>query len=204
MENKTRQEHELGDLSSSGEAGDAGGPSAPENRRVDKHLAAIERLVRSIHYYGDPPDSRLQGRVDADVEDVLDRIRERDEERLQRLTEIGVRKIDATGHNVVMDLTLSKEVMAMLAGAAMAMLDETGAENYVEMGLRDPKSLKETLLTIQRYERPTPHDLRVRAEEAAKDYAAKLQYVMEHSVESEDGIYMFPDGDAYDCKKAAK
>ena len=38
-------------------------------------LAKIEATVRALHYYGNPPDSRLQGRVDADVADVLDDVR---------------------------------------------------------------------------------------------------------------------------------
>ena len=38
-------------------------------------LASIERKIRALHHYGDPPDVRLQDRVDADVLDVLDDVR---------------------------------------------------------------------------------------------------------------------------------
>jgi hypothetical protein len=38
-------------------------------------LGLLERSVRSIHHYGDPPDSRLQRRVDADVEGIIDTAR---------------------------------------------------------------------------------------------------------------------------------
>ena len=34
-----------------------------------------ERIVRALHYYGNPPDPRLQGRVDGDVQDILDDVR---------------------------------------------------------------------------------------------------------------------------------
>ena len=38
-------------------------------------LGILERIVRSIHHYGDPPDPRLQERVDRDVQWVTDTAR---------------------------------------------------------------------------------------------------------------------------------
>lgn len=38
-------------------------------------LQLVESLVRQLHHYGDPPDTRLQKRVDRDVEEVLDAVR---------------------------------------------------------------------------------------------------------------------------------
>lgn len=43
----------------------------------------IESKVRALHHYGNPPDVRLQGRVDGDVNDVLDDV----DELLARLEE---------------------------------------------------------------------------------------------------------------------
>ena len=34
----------------------------------------IERMIRRLHHYGDPPDARLREDVDGDVADVLDRV----------------------------------------------------------------------------------------------------------------------------------
>ncbi len=38
-------------------------------------LRAVEAKIRRLHYYGDPPDTRLQADVDAEVADILDDVR---------------------------------------------------------------------------------------------------------------------------------
>lgn len=49
-------------------------PADPASLRAarEKH---IERLVRAIHHYGDPPDPRLQRKVDADVSEIVEECR---------------------------------------------------------------------------------------------------------------------------------
>lgn len=48
---------------------------AAERMTDDTPLPEIERMIRRLHYYGDPPDSRLQADVDGDVADIVDAIR---------------------------------------------------------------------------------------------------------------------------------
>jgi len=42
--------------------------------RARADLKQIEASIRRLHYYGDPPDVRLQQDVDGDVLDIMDRI----------------------------------------------------------------------------------------------------------------------------------
>lgn len=43
-----------------------------QEARFASRLSSIAKQVRAIHHYGDPPDPQLAGRVDSDVEDILD------------------------------------------------------------------------------------------------------------------------------------
>jgi hypothetical protein len=62
-------------------------------------------------------------------------------------------------------LALETDLQHILAAGMVGMLGD--AMNYVEMRLRDADG-KEYLLTVQRGERPTPHELR-RSAEAERD-----------------------------------
>ena len=39
-------------------------------------LESIEAQIRQLHYYGNPPDARLQDDVDGDVEGIMEDVRE--------------------------------------------------------------------------------------------------------------------------------
>jgi hypothetical protein len=62
-----------------------------------------------------------------------------------------------------------------IAVESMKLLDTTGAINYVELPMAPPGEQKATvLLTVQRMERPTPHDLRRAAEDRERASVAQV------------------------------
>lgn len=91
-----------------------------------------------------------------------------------RLTAVGVRKIDATGPGLRMELEIAQEVLGTLAQAATALIDHTGAENYCEMQFRHPAQPEMVTLTIQRFLGKTPHQKRQDAEAALAESRARV------------------------------
>lgn len=78
---------------------------------------------------------------------------------------VGVRKIEVVDGKVVMELTLAQEMMRLFAGSALAMLDESGAQNCLEMRLAHPELRDQPVtLTLQRHPGKTPMELKAEAE----------------------------------------
>ncbi len=61
----------------------------------------------------------------------------------------------------------------MFAQSCVDLLDARDVVNYIEMQFRAPAG-KELVCTVQRYERPTPHELRVKAEAERDESLATL------------------------------
>jgi septal ring factor EnvC (AmiA/AmiB activator) len=62
-----------------------------------------------------------------------------------------------------LDIVLSHPMQASIVSGFADMLDQSGAENYLEMQMT--KEGKRFVLTIQRSEKPTAHELRRQAEQ---------------------------------------
>jgi len=63
---------------------------------------------------------------------------------------------------IEMDIVDAQRAMVFYTAAMRKLLD--GAENYVEMSFRDKEKRCDYVLTLQRKEKPTPHELRRLAE----------------------------------------
>lgn len=90
-----------------------------------------------------------------------------DQAEFDRITALGVQRIDTTGGRLAMDLTVSREIATLFAEWASFTLDSTGAENYVEMQFRHPARPEMVTVTVQRWLGQTPNQLQRAAEAEA-------------------------------------
>lgn len=79
-------------------------------------------------------------------------------------------------HERGVEIGLKCAALRALAAEARVMLEISNAPNYVELGLRDDKG--HMVVTIQRREGKTPHDLKVQAEQELAEVKAHLDRVV--------------------------
>lgn len=73
--------------------------------------------------------------------------------------------------------------LQLMALGMCQILDEQEAQNYVEMGVWSPKLRKRFIMTIQRDHRPTPAELRNKAEARATEAERRLAQIADHAAE---------------------
>lgn len=82
-----------------------------------------------------------------------------------------------------LELAEATEMVRIFAAGMRGCLDGHGASNYVEMEMTDGATGDAYIVTVQRQQRPTPHEFRRQAENAL---ATVMSIVTEYVIESND------------------
>lgn len=114
----------------------------------------------------------------AQVRELEDAVAERDRRiaHLEGLVEEWVPMfggLNTSSSSIDLTMTGARELMAVMADAMVVMLGE--ADNYVECDVQSTKhDGKRYTMTIRRYEKPTPHELRQRFERERDEALARV------------------------------
>lgn len=120
-------------------------------------LAEIDRLHSDLRTQADWADW---------ANGEIDRLRDEDERMVQTLADFMIGKVsvkDIMVREGRMDIVMHTEMASVVANALAAILEDSKAENYVEMHMRG-SDRKEYTVLVRRHEKPTPHEMRMRAE----------------------------------------
>lgn len=160
-------------------------------RRKRARVAIEEALRAEAHMWahGDGPDFALASDV------AMDALGDTAAEILSDGTMLRSMRVE--NGEIVLELAPAREILLTLVASMRTMLEEYGAENYLEteitapaitpgisLDLRDGENpLDAYTVTIQRRTRPTPHEFRQRAD---RDRAKILDLVSAYVVECND------------------
>lgn len=157
---------------------------AERERRIRDFQQRVETALRdNLHIWHQTPT-----RFDYAAEIVVDALGDQAAEMLADGTMLKALRVE--NGQVILETEPARELMLVMVASLRTMLDDHGAENYLEMEIKAPcvaidvqdgqHSEDAYTLTPQRRYRPTPHEFRQRAE-------ARLARVREWAESTEHG-----------------
>lgn len=95
---------------------------------------------------------------------------------LQKLAANETTLYDVAVENGGLNITICGDTIRLMAAQMKKLLEEYKAQNYIQFGLREKGELEDSILvTVQRKEGKTPHELRMEAESKVKGLEEEIK-----------------------------
>lgn len=151
---------------------------------TNRSMPAVERLttaLQALHLY-----EKLLEETTVERDALLAELDGRTDEARERwiaaqLEQTSIRSMEIRAGRFNLDLETAREVTAEWVAVARAMLGDAPnyAETRVDFTVKVAESPERYVVTFQRAEKPTPHELRQRAEAERDEATARVERVLE-------------------------